>query len=139
MSMVCFEITARAENGVTYAYYPEGDQSATPGVIQWNTVTGQAALVTPAQGDQLRGASAEDLNALRTAINETRKEAGLAPLTDEELPRATTDQSWYAYADHAFGHGATDLFNGLTDFFPTSGKWSDTLKPLRSLPEPLSP
>lgn len=99
--MVYFEITTRAENCITYAYYPEGDKSAKPGVIELNTATGQAVLVAPAEEDYLCGTSVDELNALRTAIDEMRKEEGLPPLTEEELPRATKDQSWYAYADHA--------------------------------------
>lgn len=99
--MVHFEITSRAEKCVTYAYYPEGDKDAKPGVIELNAVTGKAALVTPAQKDFLCRASAEDLNTLRAAIDEMRKEVGQAPLTEEELPLATTAEIWYTYADHA--------------------------------------
>lgn len=99
--MVYFEITTRTGKCITYAYYPEGDKGTNPGVIELNIVTGQATLVAPAQEDHLCSASVEDLNALRASMDEMRKEAGLAPLTEEELPRATEDQSWYAYADHA--------------------------------------
>lgn len=99
--MVCFELTARSEKCVTYTYYPEGNKNKKPGMIELDTVTGEATLVTPAQEDFQCRASVEDLNSLRAAIDEMRKESGRAALTEDELPYADEDESWYSYASHA--------------------------------------
>lgn len=45
--------------------------------------------------------TAKELNEMRDAINQMRIENGEPELTEDELPIATEDESWYWYGDHA--------------------------------------
>ena len=54
----------------------------------------------PAEMDFKCTAFADELNELRNAINEMRKERGAAPLTEDELSTANKNREWYFYADH---------------------------------------
>jgi hypothetical protein len=59
-------------------------------------------LEEPAERDFQDSATGADMNALRDAINDMRRERGEDPLTEEELP-AEPDNAvcrWWYYYDH---------------------------------------
>ncbi len=98
--MVKFFIEKKDNNKAIYKYYPEDDLEKTGGIINVDLKTGDMAVDVPAEMDFKCAAVADELNELRNAIDEMRKERGAAPLTEDELPTATEDREWYFYADH---------------------------------------
>lgn len=99
--MVIFTKKSETDGIVEYEYFPEGNTEADCGIIVLNTKENDIYIKVVAEKDFLRHASASEINQLRDAIDEMRKERGEQPLTEEELPPATKDEEWYWYADHA--------------------------------------
>jgi hypothetical protein len=83
-----------------YNYFPENNKDKAHGVVFIELDIGDIVLDTVAEMDGIRRATAEELNSMRDAINQMQIENGDPPLTEEELPIATEDEEWYAYADH---------------------------------------
>ncbi len=98
--MVKFFIEKNDKNKAVYKYYPEDDRKKTGGIISVDLKTGDMTVDVPAEMDFKCTAAADELNELRNAINEMRKERGAAPLTDDGLPTANKEREWYFYADH---------------------------------------
>lgn len=99
--MVTFELESMTSDKVVYKYFPENHRESAYGVFSISLTNGDVELEVVAEEDHLCRTSAKELNEMRDAINEMRKENGEPPLTEEELPTATEDEEWYQYADHA--------------------------------------
>lgn len=116
--MVTFNIESKETDKVTYRYFPENHYESAYGVFSISLVNGDIVLEVVAEEDFLCRTSAQELNEMRDAINEMRKENGEPPLTEEELPTATEDEEWYQYADHAIRRVKEEMEKGI---IPESG------------------
>ena len=112
--MVVFDIESKTLDKVVHKYFPENHRDSAPGVFSISLTTGEVVLDVVAEEDFICRTSAEELNAMRDAINEMRKENGKPPLTEEELPIATEDEEWYYYANHAIRKVKEELKKGIT-------------------------
>ena len=102
MRMVTYELIHRSGNKLLYQYWPEDDRSSRPGRIAIDINRETSSLEEPAERDFQDNATGADMNALRDAINDMRRERGEDPLTEEELP-AEPDNAvcrWWYYYDH---------------------------------------
>ena len=99
--MVKFVLKTKNDNILTYEYFPEGDFESKAGIIILDINFGTISIDVPAEKDFLCNTSAKELNEMRDAINQMRIENGEPELTEDELPIATEDESWYRYGDHA--------------------------------------
>jgi hypothetical protein len=102
MRMVAYELIHRSGNKLLYQYWPEDDRSSRPGRIAIDINRETSSLEEPAERDFQDNATGADMNALRDAINDMRRERGEDPLTEEELP-AEPDNAvcrWWYYYDH---------------------------------------
>lgn len=100
--MVTYELIHRSGNKLLYQYWPEDDRSSRPGRIAIDINRETSSLEEPAERDFQDNATGADMNALRDAINDMRRERGEDPLTEEELP-AEPDNAvcrWWYYYDH---------------------------------------
>lgn len=100
--MVAYELIHRSGNELLYQYWPEDDRSSRPGRIAIDINRETSSLEEPAERDFQDNATGADMNALRDAINDMRRERGEDPLTEEELP-AEPDNAvcrWWYYYDH---------------------------------------
>ncbi len=120
--MVIFELTQRSDSFIRYAYYPEGDKSKKPGTIEIDVKAESIYVVVPAELDRKRIATASEINLLRDAINEMRREQGEPDLTEEELPSATEDEELYFYADMAIQR-IVEAYNAGTVLEKGSSMW----------------
>ena len=98
--MVTYFIDSRNATEVIYKYYPEGHTDKSCGLIKVDLVGEKVLVMVVAEEDFLCRTSADELNEMRSAINEMRFENGEPPLTEDELPIATEGSEWYYYADH---------------------------------------
>lgn len=99
--MVKFLLKSNNGNVLTYEYYPEGDFDSKAGIITFNTESRTISVDVPAVNDFISSTTIKELNDMRDAINQMRVENGEPPITEDELPTATEDESWYYYGDHA--------------------------------------
>lgn len=100
--MVTYELIHRSGNELLYQYWPEDDRSSRPGRIAIDINRETSSLEEPAERDFQDSVTGADMNALRDAINDMRRERGEDPLTEEELP-AEPDNAvcrWWYYYDH---------------------------------------
>ena len=100
--MVTYELIHRSGNKLLYQYWPEDDRSSHPGRIAIDINRETSSLEEPAERDFQDSTTGADMNALRDAINDMRRERGEDPLTEEELP-AEPDNAvcrWWYYYDH---------------------------------------
>ena len=100
--MVTYELIHRSGNKLLYQYWPEDDRSSRPGRIAIDINRETSSLEEPAERDFQDSATGADMNALRDAINDMRRERGEDPLTEKELP-AEPDNAvcrWWYYYDH---------------------------------------
>lgn len=112
--MVTYYLAHQDDKKLIYHYYPENKQEYKCGSICVCLKTNNVQLDSVAEEDFLRRTTAAELNEMRDAINDMRKENGEPPLTEEELPTATEDEEWYWYADHAMRDIAKKLDEGNT-------------------------
>ena len=101
--MVTYELIHRSGNELLYQYWPEDDRSSHPGRIAIDINRETSSLEEPAERDFQDSTTGADMNALRDAINDMRRERGEDPLTEEELPAEPDNavcRQWYYY-DHA--------------------------------------
>ena len=108
--MVKFKLKNNIGNKYKYEYFAEGDFTKESGIIVVDTETKSVLVEKTAEKDFEYHTTADELNAMRNAINEMRSENGEAPLTEEELPCATEGSRCYYYANHAINR-LCDLFN----------------------------
>lgn len=94
-------------------YFRRNHRDCKPGIFSISLTTGEVLHEVVAEEDFLCRTSAKELNEMRDAINEMRKENGEPPLTEEELPTATEDEEWYQYADHAIRRVREELKKAL--------------------------
>lgn len=111
-SMVTFFLDSKDSMQATYKYYPENDTAKACGYIKADLIKGEISIITAAEGDFLRRASADELNHMRDSINEMRIENGKPPLTEKELPTANKDEKWYCYVDYAIKKLTEELSKG---------------------------
>ena len=100
--MVTYELIHRSGNKLLYQYWPEDDRSSRPERIAIDINRETSSLGEPAERDFQDSATGADMNALRDAINDMRRERGEDPLTEKELP-AEPDNAvcrWWYYYDH---------------------------------------
>ncbi|MCI6262676.1 MAG: hypothetical protein MR610_05400 [Olsenella sp.] len=100
--MVTYELIHRSGNKLLYQYWPEDDRSSRPGRIAIDINRETSSLEEPAERDFQDNATGADMNALRDAINDMRRERGEDSLTEEKLP-AEPDNAvcrWWYYYDH---------------------------------------
>ena len=100
--MVTYELIHRSGNKLLYQYWPEDDRSSRPGRIAIDINRETSSLGEPAERDFQDSATGADMNALRDAINDMRRERGEDSLTEEKLP-AEPDNAvcrWWYYYDH---------------------------------------
>ena len=110
--MVTFIIERKDNTKATYRYYPENHTDSLFGIISVCLENGDVTIDIVAEEDFICRTSADELNSMRDAINEMRKENGEPPLTEEELPTATESEEWYYYADHVIRRIRKELENG---------------------------
>lgn len=110
--MVVFVVNEKDDNKAVYRYYPENHTDSSFGIITVCLESGEAFIVRVAEEDFICKTSADELNSMRDAINEMRKENGEPPITDEELSTATENEEWYYYADHVICRIREELGNG---------------------------
>ena len=110
--MVTFAIECKDATKVVYRYFPENHMDSSFGVISVQLENGDISLDVVAEEDFVCITSAVELNEMRDAINEMRRENGEPPLTEEELPTATEDDEWYYYADHVIRRIRDDMEKG---------------------------
>ncbi len=110
--MVTFVFEKKDDTKAVYRYYPENHTDNPFGVIVVCLENGDVTIDRVAEEDFICRTSADDLNSMRDAINEMRKENGEPPLTEEELPTATEGEEWYYYADHVIRRIREELENG---------------------------
>lgn len=110
--MVTFEVESKDNTKVVYRYYPENHLDRPFGIIDLDLENGDIYIVKAADEDYIFCISAEEQNSMRDTINEMRKETGMPPLTEEELPTATKDEEWYYYAEHAIRRIREELEKG---------------------------
>lgn len=99
--MVKFILKTKEEKNLIYEYFPEGDYESKGGIIILDTNSETISINVPAEKDFLCSTTAKELNNMRDAINQIRIENGAPELTEDELPIAAEDESWYWYGDHA--------------------------------------
>ena len=99
--MVTFRMVIESDKEIKYEYFPEGDKSSTAGIITIDLKREEIQVLQPAERDILITATADSLTVMRNNINEMRAELGEGLLTEEELPSATEDGSYYCYASKA--------------------------------------
>ena len=116
--MVKFILKEKIGTTFTYEYFPEDDTSKEAGIIVVDVSAGSVNIEKVAEKDFECFTSVEELNEMRDAINEMRKENGKPPLTEEECSSTPEDSAWYFYADHAINK-LCDLFNNGEE--PTEG------------------
>ena len=91
----------KIENGVyIYEYFPEGRRTKKSGSIELDVNLKTIKIKTIAEEDSLYIITKEELNNSRNSINELRKEEGLPPLTEKELPTANKNIKLYYYGSH---------------------------------------
>ncbi len=111
--MVTYELIAVTDKTITYNYYPEGKKE-TCGIISIDLVKEEMVLEKPSENDVLINLEKDDLNQMRDEINRMRAENGESLLTEEELPVAKEDSSYYVYATHAIKDICDKYNNGNT-------------------------
>lgn len=99
--MVTFRLIHKSDKEIKYEYFPEGNASSTAGIIAIDLEKEEITVFQPAELDTLMTITADSLIAMRKSINEMRAELGEALITEEELPTATEDNSYYCYASKA--------------------------------------
>lgn len=99
--MVKFILKTKDDKTLIYEYFPEGDFESKAGIISLDTKLETISVEVPAEKDFLCSTTAKELNEMRDAVNQMRIENGEPELTENELPIATEDESWYWYGDHA--------------------------------------
>lgn len=99
--MVKYILKQKNQDILAYEYFPEGDFESKGGSIILDVNLKTISISVPAEKDFLRRTTAKELNDMRDTINQMRIENGEPELTEDELPIATEDESWYWYGDHA--------------------------------------
>lgn len=110
--MVTFVIENTDSTKAVYRYYPENHMDLSFGLVSVCLENGDATIDVAAEEDFICRTSTDELNSMRDAINEMRKENGNPPLTEEESPTATESNEWYYYADHVIRRLKEELENG---------------------------
>lgn len=110
--MVTFVIDNKDSAKAVYRYYPENHMDSSFGIISIHLNNVGVSIDKVAEEDFLCRTSADELNSMRDAINDMRRENGEPPLTEDELPTATKDEEWYYYADHVIRRIKEELGNG---------------------------
>lgn len=108
--MVTFAIKNKFSDKLVYEYFLENHLDSKCGVISIIRKNRDITLEA-AEEDFVCKTSAKELNEMRNAINEMRKETGQEPLT-EELSTATEDEEWYYYADHVIRRILNEMEKG---------------------------
>lgn len=98
--MVTFYIESKDAAQVIYKYFPEDHMDKAFGLIRVDLVREEITVKAVAEEDFVCRTSSDELNEIRSAINEMRLENGEPSLTEDELPIATEGSEWYYYADH---------------------------------------
>lgn len=83
--MVTFTIGEKDNTKVTYRYYPENRTDRSFGIISVCLENGDVTIDTLAEEDFICRTSADELNSMRDAINEMRKENEKLHLTEVEM------------------------------------------------------
>ena len=109
---VSFVVDSKDSTKAVYRYYPENHIDSPFGIITVYLNIGDVSVDRVAEEDFLCRTSANELNSMRDAINDMRRENGEPPLTEDELPTATKDDEWYYYADHVIRRIKEELENG---------------------------
>ena len=99
--MVKWILKEEKEKRLIYEYFPEGNFESKAGIIILDAKLETISIEVPAEKDFLSRTTAKALNEMRDAINQMRIKNGEPELTEDELPIATEDESWYWYGDHA--------------------------------------
>lgn len=110
--MVTFVIDNKDSAKAVYRYYPENHIDSSFGIISVHLNNGDVSIDKVAEEDFLCRTFANELNSMRDAINEMRKENGEPPFTEDELSAANKDDEWYYYADHVIRRIKEEVENG---------------------------
>lgn len=110
--MVTFVVDSKDSTKAVYRYYPENHINSPFGIISIHLNNGDVSIDRVAEDDFLCRTSANELNSMHEAINGIRRENGVPPLTEDELPSATEGDEWYYYADHVIRRIREALENG---------------------------
>ena len=92
--MVTFYIESKDATQVIYKYFPEDHMDKSFGLIRVDLVREEITVKVVAEEDFVCRTSSDELNEMRSAINEMRLQNGEPPLTEEELPIATEGSEW---------------------------------------------
>ena len=99
--MVTFQLVSQTKDEIKYNYFPEGDETCKTGVIAIDIRKEEIRVLHPAEKDFLVTVTVDSMKAVWDSINEMRAEQGETPLTEEELPVTTEENSYYCYAEKA--------------------------------------
>jgi len=110
--MVTYKLVQAHPQKLEYAYYPEGKEDRTPGVIIADLANTHVFVEKTAEDDKkivLR--TVGELNAMRESENQRRRKKGKPELTEEEWPTEMKPQTRWEYADMA----VMDIFQKIND------------------------
>ena len=109
--MVTFRLVEENNETAIFHYYPEDGVQF--GIITLLKGIPDIEIITMAPNDFSREVTLQEVMSLRDSVNDSRKDNGEPPLTEEEWPTPTSGFLKTFYADHAISKSMKAFKDGV--------------------------